>query len=220
MGSSAFILDIDGTLVDSTYHHALTWHRAFTRYGVLVPLWRIHRAVGMGGDRLVAAVAGEQVEAERGDQLRAARAEEWNQVKAEVVAFAEVRETVEQLRELGWTIAVASSSPRTDAEDLLELAAVSDLVDVTVTGDDVASSKPDPEVFLTALSAAGSDHGLCIGDATHDVNAAANAGLRCIGLRSGGYGAAELAEAGSPLVLDVFGDLRRHLSDPLLRPER
>lgn len=219
MTRSALILDIDGTLVDSTYQHAMAWHRAFNRYDVLVPLWRVHRAVGMGGDRLVAAVAGEQVEVERGDELRAARAEEWDRIKVEVSAFAGVRATVEQLRELGWRIAVASSSPAKNAEEMLQLAEVTDLVDVVVTADDVSSSKPDPEVLLTALSAAGCDDGLCVGDATHDVNAARNAEMRCIGLRCGGYGAAELMEAGSPLVLDVFADLRLHLSDPILRPE-
>jgi HAD superfamily hydrolase (TIGR01549 family) len=219
MRSSAFILDIDGTLVDSTYQHAISWHRAFKRYDVLVPLWRIHRAVGMGGDRLVTVVAGEEVEARHGDDLRSARAEEWEQLKVEVAPFEGVRDTVEQLAALGWRIAVGSSSPLSDAEELLELARVSDLVDVLITGDDVSSSKPDPEIFLTALSAAQCDYGVCIGDATHDVNAAANAGLRCIGLRSGGYGVAELTEAGAPLVLDVFGHLRHHLSDPILQPE-
>lgn len=216
--ASALLLDIDGTLVDSTYHHAVAWHRAFRRYGVLVPLWRVHRAIGMGGDRLVSEVAGERVEAEHGDALRSARGEEWAEIKAEVEAFAGVRDTVEQLRRLGWRIAVASSSPGPDAAELLELAGLPDLVDAVVTGDDVAGSKPDPEVLLTALSAVGGSYGLCVGDATHDVNAAANARLRCIGVRTGGYSAAELREAGAPLVLDGFADLRDHLDDPLLQP--
>jgi HAD superfamily hydrolase (TIGR01549 family) len=179
MRSSALILDIDGTLVDSTYQHAVAWHRAFARYGVLVPMWRIHRAVGMGGDRLVTAVAGEQVEAEHGDELRSARGEEWARIKAEVEAFADVKETVAQLRELGWRIAVASSSPAQDAQELLGLAEVTDLVDVVVTADDVSSSKPDPEVLMTARAAAGCDVGLCVGDSTHDVNAAKSAGMQC-----------------------------------------
>jgi HAD superfamily hydrolase (TIGR01549 family) len=216
--ASALLLDIDGTLVDSTYHHAVAWHRAFRRYGVLVPLWRVHRAIGMGGDRLVSEVAGEQVEAQHGDDLRSVRAEEWEQIKPEVEAFAHVRDTVEQLRGLGWRVAVASSSPAAAAAELLELAQVPDLVDAVVTGDDVSSSKPDPEVLLTALSAVGCSTGLCVGDATHDVNAATNARLRCIGVRTGGYSAGELQEAGSPLVLDAFADLRTHLSLPLLHP--
>jgi HAD superfamily hydrolase (TIGR01549 family) len=216
--ASALILDIDGTMVDSTYHHAVAWHRAFRRYGVLVPLWRVHRAIGMGGDRLVSEVAGEHVEADKGADLRSARAEEWADIKAEVEAFAGVRETVEEVRRLGWRIAVASSSPRDDATELLELAGVPDLVDAVVTGDDVSSSKPDPEVLLTALSAVGGSHGLCVGDATHDVQAAMHARLQCVGLRTGGYGVAELQDAGSPLVLDAFADLRRHLGDPLLQP--
>src|SRR5690242_20897173 len=109
MADSAFILDIDGTLVDSTYHHAVAWHRAFKRYGVLAPMWRIHRSVGMGGDRLVAAVAGDQVEAAHGDELREVRAQEWEEIKVEVEPFAGVRDVVGALREIGWRVAVASS---------------------------------------------------------------------------------------------------------------
>ena len=78
------LFDVDGTLVDSTYHHAVAWHRAFTRQGMQVPMWRVHRTIGMGGDKLVAAVAGEHVERDRGDDLRAAREEEFEPMLAEV----------------------------------------------------------------------------------------------------------------------------------------
>ena len=70
----AMILDIDGTLVDTNYQHALAWYRAFRQHGVVVPVWRIHRAIGMGGDQLVAALAGDEVEEEHGDEIRAAEA--------------------------------------------------------------------------------------------------------------------------------------------------
>ena len=64
------LLDVDGTLVDTTYHHALAWARAFRSLDVDVPLWEVHRAIGMGGDKLVAAVAGDEVEERIGDELR------------------------------------------------------------------------------------------------------------------------------------------------------
>ena len=68
----AAILDIDGTLVDSNYQHALAWYRAFKQHGIVLPVWRIHRQVGKGGDQLVPALAGERVEAEQGEEIRAA----------------------------------------------------------------------------------------------------------------------------------------------------
>jgi beta-phosphoglucomutase-like phosphatase (HAD superfamily) len=68
----AAILDVDGTLVDTNYHHAIAWYRAFRQNEVLLPIWRIHRHIGMGGDQLVAAFGGEQLENEKGDDIRAA----------------------------------------------------------------------------------------------------------------------------------------------------
>ena len=49
MRHDTVLLDVDGTLIDSTYHHAIAWHRAFRDHGIDLPMWRIHRAIGMGG---------------------------------------------------------------------------------------------------------------------------------------------------------------------------
>ena len=86
--SHAVLLDIDGTLVDSTYHHAIAWQRAFDSVDFPIPLWRIHRTVGMGGDKLVAQVAGDDVEERHGDDLRDRWREEYVEIKAEVVPLA------------------------------------------------------------------------------------------------------------------------------------
>ena len=45
MPGSAAILDVDGTLVDSNYQHALSWYRAFRRFDITLPVWRLHRHV-------------------------------------------------------------------------------------------------------------------------------------------------------------------------------
>ena len=102
--SGTALLDIDGTLVDIDYHHALAWSRAFRRYDVTRPLWRIHRAIGMGGDTLVAHVAGQQVEDAHGDDLRDAWVEEFDRLVSEVQPFEDARALLEDVkaRGFGW----------------------------------------------------------------------------------------------------------------------
>ncbi|MET0769659.1 MAG: HAD family hydrolase, partial [Solirubrobacteraceae bacterium] len=66
MTTPAALLDVDGTLVDTNYQHALAWYRAFRAQGETLPLHRIHRQIGMGGDQLVAALAGEDFDRAHG----------------------------------------------------------------------------------------------------------------------------------------------------------
>src|SRR5687768_5666383 len=80
------VFDVDGTLVDSNYHHVLAWHRAFREYGAVQPLWQIHRHLGMGGDKLAAAVAGEEVERAHGDAIRDAWKAAFDRLIGEVSA--------------------------------------------------------------------------------------------------------------------------------------
>ena len=81
------IFDVDGTLVDTNYQHALAWFRAFRRYGITLPMWRIHRGIGMGGDMFVPEVAGREVEQAHGDDLRKAWVEEFDQLIGEIQPF-------------------------------------------------------------------------------------------------------------------------------------
>ena len=97
----AAILDIDGTLVDTNYHHAIAWYRAFLQSGETLPLWRIHRHIGMGGDQLVAALAGDDFEAEHGDDVRAAEKALYMALIHEVRPFADARPLMEDLAGAG-----------------------------------------------------------------------------------------------------------------------
>ncbi len=204
---NAVLFDIDGTLVDSTYHHALAWQRAFDRHDVTLPLWRIHRTIGMGGDKLVTEVAGEEVEERLGDDLRDAWREEYVAIKAEVLPLPGASELVRSLADSGFVVALASSGDPEFANEALDDLGIRDVVTVLKTSEDVDGSKPEPDLIEVTLEAIGTRRGVMIGDTPYDVTSAARAGLKCLGLRSGGYSEAELTEAGAALVVDAPEDL-------------
>ena len=221
----AAVLDIDGTLLDSNYHHSLAWARAFTAVDGGVSLWRIHRHIGMGGDRLVAAVAGDDVERRMGDHIRARWEKEYDALIEETRLFAGARGLLVRLRRAGLIVALASSSIPRHAQHALDLLDADDLADYTTTAEDVEESKPDPELVQTVLDGVGTSAACMIGDSTWDVYAASEAGIPTIGLCAGGYGHQELIAAGAIVVYDdvlhLTGDLDQALrlcERSLLRP--
>jgi HAD superfamily hydrolase (TIGR01549 family) len=205
--TDAILFDIDGTLVDSTYHHAIAWQRAFDRHDVAIPLWRIHRTIGMGGDKLVAEVAGDDVERRLGDRLRDDWREEYVAIKGEVAPLPGAAELVHRLAKAGYLVALASSGDPEFADETLDDLGIRDDVSVLRTSDDVDGSKPEPDLVEVTLEALGTQRGVLVGDTPYDVESAARAGLSCIGLLSGGYSRAELTDAGAVLVVDAPEDL-------------
>ncbi|MGI8716442.1 MAG: HAD family hydrolase [Lapillicoccus sp.] len=201
------LLDIDGTLVDSTYHHALAWHRAFASHDVHQPVWRIHRAIGMGGDRLVAAVAGDDVEDRLGDALREAWETAYEPLRREVRVLPGAADLVRTLKEEGFRVALASSGKPEHTEQAVEMLGVEDLLDAVTTSEDADSSKPAPDIFLIALQKVGGTAAVVVGDSVHDIDAAKGLGAPCVAVRTGGFGVAELEEAGAVLVVDGPADL-------------
>jgi HAD superfamily hydrolase (TIGR01549 family) len=203
----AILFDIDGTLVDSTYHHAVAWQRAFDRNDLPIPLWRIHRTIGMGGDKLVTEVAGDDVEERLGDTLRDQWREEYLKIKSEVAPLPGAAELIHALTEAGYLVALASSGDPEFADETLDDLDIRDDVSALKTSDDVDGSKPEPDLIEVTLEAIGTSRGVLVGDTPYDVESAARAGLKCIGLRTGGYSEAELVEAGAALVVDGPEDL-------------
>ncbi|MFB9377665.1 HAD family hydrolase [Kineococcus gynurae] len=211
------LLDVDGTLVDTNYQHALAWFRAFRRVGVTRPVWRIHRAVGMGGDQLVGAVAGEEVEREHGDTLRDLWAEEIEKLLPEVQPFEGAAELLLELRRRGWRVVLASSGQESHVERFLDLLGARDLVQARTSSDDADATKPAPDLLRAALERVDGKGGVVLGDATWDCLAAQNAGMPSVAVRTGGFSVEELRDAGAAHVADSLPELLRDLDDTPLR---
>ena len=137
------ILDVDGTLVDTNYHHAIAWFRAFRRHDLTLPVWRIHRHIGMGGDQLVGALAGDEVEERLGDDIRDAESELYRELIDEVQTMEGSRELIEDLREQGKVVVLASSAKEWEIEHYIELLGAGEIIDTWTTSADVESS-PSP----------------------------------------------------------------------------
>jgi HAD superfamily hydrolase (TIGR01549 family) len=209
----AALLDVDGTLIDTNYQHALAWYRSFRRNGIVLPIWRIHRAIGMGGDKLVPALAGEDTEREQGDEIRAERERVYAELIDEVEPFDGSRELIAELRERGRRVVLASSAPADELDHYIEQLGARDLADASTTKDDVEESKPAPDLVGAALEKAGTRDALMIGDTRWDVEAAAKVGLETVCVVTGGWSRQELEEAGAVAVFESVDELRRRLDE-------
>jgi HAD superfamily hydrolase (TIGR01509 family) len=209
----AAILDVDGTLVDTNYQHALAWYRAFRRHGIVLPLWRIHRHIGMGGDQLVGALAGDVLDAERGDDIRAAEKDFYGELIGEIQPLSGARELIEELKRRGSTVVLASSAKEDELDSYLDLLDARELADSWTSSADVEETKPEPDLVHAALAKAGGGRAVLVGDTTWDCQAAAKAGVETIAVLTGGFGEAELREAGALAVFDSVDDLRRRLDE-------
>jgi HAD superfamily hydrolase (TIGR01509 family) len=215
--SPGAILDIDGTLVDTNYHHAIAWYRAFRQQDVTLPLWRIHRHIGMGGDQLVAALAGEGFDREHGDEVRAAEKSLYMELIDEVRPLEGARELIEELDRTGHAVVLASSAKPDEVEHYLDLLDARELADGWTHSGDVERTKPEPDLVAAAVEKAGGGPAVMVGDSTWDCEAAARAGLETVAVLTGGFSEADLREAGAACVFQSLMDLRADLDKTPLR---
>lgn len=202
------ILDVDGTLVDTNYHHALAWHRALRSHDQQVPVWKVHRHIGMGGDQILDALIGEEAAAERGDEIRAAEAEAYGELIGEVEPMAGARELLERLRSEEATTILASSAKQDEVDHYLDLLDARELVDGWTTSADVERTKPHPDLVHAALEKAGGEgSSVMVGDSIWDVRAAHAAEVPTLAVLTGGFSEAELREAGAVQVVESIDEL-------------
>jgi len=210
----AVLLDVDGTLIDANYQHALAWYRAFRANGLVMPIWKIHRHVGMGGDQLVPALIGEEADAEKGADIRETRKEIYEELIEEVAPLDGAHELIADLKERGRTAVLASSAPEKEIDHYLDLLEARDLADGWTTDDDVEATKPEPDLVRAALVMAGTDEAVLVGDTPWDIESARKSGIETITVITGGYSEQELRDAGAVGVYESVQELRAHLEEP------
>jgi HAD superfamily hydrolase (TIGR01509 family) len=214
--STIAVLDVDGTLIDSNYQHALAWYRALRAVGEIYPVWRLHRLIGMGGDHVVTAIGGEELERRVGDQAREQQGKEVDALLEEMAPLPGARDLLVAIKERGHRLVLASSGQQHHVDVFLDKLDARDLADAWTTSADVESSKPAPDLLQVALKKLGvplDAPSVVVGDSVWDIEAAKKAGMPAIAVRSGGFGNDELKEAGAVAIYDTPDDLARALAD-------
>ncbi|HEX7986774.1 MAG TPA: HAD family hydrolase [Duganella sp.] len=221
---TAFLFDLDGTLIDSVYQHVLAWKEALDGEGVELSVWRIHRKIGMSGGlfaNILLRETGLAITEERLDRLRRRHADAFNRQHAQgsVRPLPGARELLDYLTAQGIPWAIATSGRMETAAPNLAALGVDPAQVPVVTRDQVRHAKPDPDLFLAAAARLGVDirQSLVIGDSVWDMLAAQRARALGVGLLAGGYGLAELQQSGAFRVYDDPADLLRHVDEVAAR---
>ena len=202
------LLDIDGTLVDSNDANARAWMEALQAHGIEVNYIKLREGVGMGGDNFLPKLANLDAESELGKAVSETRSEILkSKYMPHLQGFPQVKELLTRLHDDGYKLVVATSAKSDEAEALLKLTGAEMLIDAVVTTEDAKNSKPDPDILHAALQKSGlsAEEVVMLGDTPYDVEAAQKAGIRSIGVRSGGWTAPDLK--GALAVYNDPGDL-------------
>ncbi|HEY1721813.1 MAG TPA: HAD family hydrolase [Magnetospirillaceae bacterium] len=214
----AFLFDLDGTLVDSVYHHVLAWNEALQATGLPLSVWRIHRRIGMSGGLFANALQrdlGREIDPSVIVKLRERHKESFNARSSSIKPLPGAVELLQTLTELEVPWAIATSGRLETARPNIEMLGVDFSKTPVVTRDQVRYAKPDPDLFLAAAERLGVDiqSSMVVGDSVWDLLAAKRARALSIGLLSGGYGEEELERCGAYRVYDDPADLLRHLDE-------
>jgi HAD superfamily hydrolase (TIGR01509 family) len=208
--TAGVLVDVDGTLVDSNYHHTIAWSRALRDHGSNARLAAIHRLIGMGSTQLLETVIGRS-----DDAVAKSWRAHFDELLPEVYALDGAAELLRALHGRGLTVVLATSSPADLLDEFRSKIGADDAVDVVVTASDVEEAKPEPDVFEASLPKADfpRERAIVLGDSVWDAQAAARARLRCVALETGGFSRAELEEEGVVAVYRDPIDLLEHLDD-------
>jgi HAD superfamily hydrolase (TIGR01509 family) len=215
----AALFDVDGTLVDTSYLHAVTWWQALRQAGHTVPMAQVHRAVGLGTDQLLDHLLGKDRDPQETDTLSAAHSALYATYRPSLQPLPGAARLLRACAERGWTVVLATSAKKEELKALRQALDADDVIADAVTDDDVDTAKPAPDLVEQALNKADTtaQYAVFIGDTPWDVRAAHRAGVRCIGVLSGGVSRSELLDAGAEEVYEDTDDLADRLDHSLLR---
>jgi HAD superfamily hydrolase (TIGR01509 family) len=203
------LFDVDGTLVDTTYLHAVTWWEALRQGDHDVPMWTVHRAIGMGSDKILDALLGEDRDRDEDRKLTDAHAALYSTYWDRLRPLPGAADLLRACRSSGRKVVLASSANERELHALRRALDADDAIDVATSASDAEESKPAPDILGVALDRAGlaPDEVVLVGDSVWDIRAAANLSIPCIAVTCGGTSAAELTEAGAVAVYRDPADL-------------
>ncbi|SEG95649.1 haloacid dehalogenase superfamily, subfamily IA, variant 3 with third motif having DD or ED/haloacid dehalogenase superfamily, subfamily IA, variant 1 with third motif having Dx(3-4)D or Dx(3-4)E [Actinacidiphila yanglinensis] len=219
--AGAVLFDVDGTLMDTVYLHTVAWWEALRQHGHHVTMSRIHRLIGMGSDHLLDELLGEDRDRDGDGALSAAHDALYAQFWSRLAPLPGAADLLRACAERGWRVVLASSAKKNEADVMIRALGAGDAIDAVATADDVASSKPAPDLVQQALAKAGVPAGraVFVGDAGWDARAARKAGVRCLGLLTGGWTREELRGSGAEEVYESTEELLERIEDsPLSAP--
>ncbi|MER7547917.1 HAD family hydrolase [Spirillospora sp. NPDC127506] len=202
--TDAVLFDVDGTLVDTNYLHAATWWQAFLQYGRTVPMGRIHRAIGMGSDKLLDHLLPDGRDRGDDDAIRSAHTALYAQYWSRLTPFDGAADLLRACAARGRRVVLASSAAVPELNALRAALDADDAVDEATSASEVGESKPSPDPVHLALERAGVPAGraVFVGDTRWDVEAAERAGMPCVCVLTGGWSRDELLKAGAAAVYD------------------
>ncbi|UGY94596.1 HAD family hydrolase [Streptomyces gobiensis] len=212
------LFDVDGTLVDNTYLHTVTWWEAFRQSGHTVPMARVHRAIGMGSDQLLDHLLGEDRDRDADDAINAAHAGLYAAYWPRLSPLKGAAELLRACAERGWTVVLASSASSSELTAMRLVIDAEDAIAEVMAADDVDASKPAPDLVNQALERSGALPGdaVFVGDTVWDVQACGRAGVPCLAVLTGGYSRGELHEAGAREVYRGPDEILARLDSSLL----
>jgi HAD superfamily hydrolase (TIGR01509 family) len=216
--NAAALFDVDGTLVDTSYLHTVTWWEALRQHGHELPMSRVHRAIGLGTGELLDHLLGADRDHATDDAMDAAHQALYAQHWPSLRPLPGARRLLRACAERGWTVVLATSASAREVEVLRRVLDADDAIADDVDADAVKSAKPAPDLVQRAVEQAGVSTGraVFIGDTAWDVHAARRAGVPCLGVMSGGWCRAELEEAGAAQVYRDTDEIADYLDASLL----
>lgn len=214
MRPSGVLLDIDGTLIDSNDAHAHAWVDAFQEAEISADFSAVRRMIGMGGDKLIPAIAKIDSDSSQGQEISKRRGEIFRQTYLpRIRAFPSVKQLLKRMRDVGLQLGVASSAKKTELDSLLRIAGAEEFIEAKTSSDDAENSKPDPDIVQAALKQLGlpPERVILLGDTPYDVEASLRAGIRVVAVRCGGWSDYDLR--GSDQIYDDPADVLRNFEN-------
>lgn len=220
--TKAVIFDVDGTLVDTVDLHAAAWVETLKHFGIDIAFQDMRAQIGKGGDQILQGLLPPDMLKRHTEDIENFRADLFKrEYLSRARAFPGVRALFERIRSLGQRAVLASSGKEDEVEGYKKLADISDLIESATSSDDAERSKPFPDIFQAALdklSPLSADEAVVVGDTPYDAEAARNAGLRTVGVLSGGFSEQALREAGCIAIYRDPEDLLRNYESSPLAP--